>query len=330
MTPRLAFTRRHVLAGLAGSALASRARAQATLIDRPARLVVGYPGGGATDIFARLYAERLAGSYGPSVVVDNRPGASARLAVEIVRAAIPDGTTLLCTPESVLTITPHIYPATTRYDGLTDLTPVSAVASVPFAFCVAAGHPAQSLEAFLRWAADQPEIPYSSPAAGSTPQLLAALFARQGGLRMTHVSYRGTGAALVDLGAGRITAFMGTLGDLVGPHRAGTLRMLAVTAPQRLPKLPDVPAFADLGLADITGETWNVMMLPAQAPARIVEGLHAAIVRAAGDTRLRARLESMEAAPITCTPDELALRLRAEKDRWKGIVQRVGFVADGD
>jgi len=141
--------------------------------------LVGYPGGSATDIFARLCAERLAGSYAPSVVVDNRPGASARLAVEAVRATNPDGTAVLCRPESVLTITPHIHPATTRYNGLTDLTPVSAVASVPFASCVAASHPSRSIDDFLRWAEDQPEAPYSSPATGSTPQLLAELLAKQ-------------------------------------------------------------------------------------------------------------------------------------------------------
>ena len=120
------------------------------------------------------------------------------------------------------------------------------------------------------------------------------------------------------------------VGDLVGHHRTAALLILAVTAPQRLPKLPDVPAFAELRLADITDETWNVIMLPANAPARIVKELHAAIVQAAGDIRLRARLASMEAAPITCTPEDLRLRLRAENDPWKDIVKRGCFVADGE
>jgi tripartite-type tricarboxylate transporter receptor subunit TctC len=325
MTP----TRRQILAGAAASTpIATGASAQSRILDRPARIVVGYPGGGAADIFARLYAERLPASYAPSVIVDNRPGASARLAAEMVRAAAPDGATILCTPESVLTITPHIYPDTTRYDGLADFTPVSAIASVPFAFCVAASHPARSLDEFLTWAERQPEIPYSSPAAGSTPQLLAELMAKQRKLKMTHVSYRGTGAALVDLQAGRIAAVMATLGDLVEPHRAGTLRILAVTSPERMPRVPEVPSFAERGLPDITGETWNILVLPAKAPAAIVEALHAAIVQAAADEPLRARLEQMEAKPTTCTPAELAERLRSETARWKDVVRTVGFTAE--
>ncbi|HEY8610306.1 MAG TPA: tripartite tricarboxylate transporter substrate-binding protein [Roseomonas sp.] len=325
MTP----TRRQILAGTTASTLiAAGALAQSRILDRTARIVVGYPGGGAADIFARLYAERLAGPYAPSVIVDNRPGASARLAAETVRVAVPDGTTILCTPESVLTITPHIYPSTTRYDGLADFTPVSAIDSVPFAFCIAASHPARSLDEFLAWAARQAEIPYSSPAAGSTPHLLAELMAKQRGLKMTHVSYRGTGAALVDLQAGRIAAVMATLGDLVEPHRAGTLRILAVTSPDRMPRVPDVPSFAERGLPDITGETWNILVLPARAPAAIVEALHAAVVQAAGDEPLRARLEQMEAKPTTCTPAELAERLRAETARWQDIVRTVGFTGE--
>jgi tripartite-type tricarboxylate transporter receptor subunit TctC len=325
MTP----TRRQILVGAAASTLiAAGASAQSRVLDRTARIVVGYPGGGAADIFARLYAERLAGSYAPGVIVDNRPGASARLAAETVRAAAPDGATILCTPESVLTITPHIYPSTTRYDGLADFTPVSAIASVPFAFCVAASHPARSLDEFLAWAERQSEIPYSSPAAGSTPQLLAELMAKQRKLKMTHVSYRGTGAALVDLQAGRIAAVMATLGDLVEPHRAGTLHILAVTSPERMPGVPEVPSFAERGLTDITGETWNILALPAKAPAAIVEALHATIVQAAADEPLRTRLEQMEAKPTTCTPAELVERLRAETARWKDVVRTVGFTTE--
>jgi tripartite-type tricarboxylate transporter receptor subunit TctC len=321
-------TRRHVLAGIATSLAASGAAAQAPPLDRPARIVVGYPGGGAADIFARLYADRLAGNYAPSVIVENKPGASARLAVETVKSAAPDGTTILCTPESVLTITPHIYRNTTRYDGLADFVPVSAIASIPFAFAVSAQHPARTLEEFFTWAARQGDFPFSSPAAGSTPHLLAELMARQRGLQMTHVSYRGTGAALIDLGAGRIMALMATLGDLVEHHRAGKLRILAVTAPQRLPKLPDVPAFAELGLPDVTGETWNILMLPAQTPRPIVNSLYQAVVKAAQDPALRNRLDQIEAAAITCTPEEMATRLAAEHARWRNIVRTVGFVGE--
>ncbi|MCR0985582.1 Bug family tripartite tricarboxylate transporter substrate binding protein [Roseomonas populi] len=320
--------RRLLLAGAAALLPASRARAQVAVLDRPARIAIGYPAGGSIDIFARLYAERLAGPYAPSVIVDNRPGASARLAVEAVRGAAPDGATILCTPESVLTITPHIYPTTTRYDGLTDFAPVSAIAAAPFAFCVAAGHPARTLAEFAEWAAGQAEVPYSSPAAGSMPQLLAEVFARRRNLRMTHVSYRGTGAALVDLGAGRISALMTTLGDVSGQHRAGAVRILAVTAAERLAKLPEVPSFAELDLPDVTGETWNILMLPAGTPGRVVESLHAAVVRAAADPALGARLDAIDSSARTCTPEELAARLRAEYARWRDIVRAVGAVGE--
>lgn len=327
MSARTILKRRGLLAG-AASILPGGAMAQPRMLDRVARIIIGYPGGGSIDIFARHYAERLSGTYAPAVIVDNRPGASARLAVEAVKTAAPDGATILCTPESVLTITPHIYPRTTRYDGLTDFAPVSAIASAPFAFCVSARHPARDLGGFLDWAAGQSDIPFSSPAAGSMPHLLAEVLARQRNLPMTHVSYRGTGAALLDLEGGRIAAVMTTLGDVSQPHRAGSLRILAITAPDRVPTMPEVPSFAELGLHAVTGETWNILMFPAQVPGPVVDALYEAVAKAAADPELRARLGAIESKAITCTPAEMAARLRSENARWRDIVRAIGFTGE--
>ncbi|MFT8246953.1 tripartite tricarboxylate transporter substrate-binding protein [Roseomonas sp. BN140053] len=335
MVPDRGPTRRAVLrvgpSLLLAAGAARRAAAQPVerpLLDRPARVVVGYPGGGAADIIARLYAERLRGPFAPQAVVDNRPGASARLAVEAVKAAAPDGTTILCTPESVFTIYPHIYPRTTRYEVSTDFVPVSALAAFPFGVAVAASHPARDLDGFVRWARGRGEVPYASPSPGSTPHLLAAQMARARGLDLAHVAYRGTGPALVDLTAGRIALVSAVLGDLTEQHRAGAVRILASTAPARSPRLPEVPVFAELGLPELVAETWYAMLLPAGTPAPVVDALHRAIEAGSRDPQLREALARQELTAISSTPAVLAERLRAERDRWAPIVRDTGYTAE--
>jgi tripartite-type tricarboxylate transporter receptor subunit TctC len=320
-------TRRAISAALPLALLAPRLRA-ATL-DRVAKFVTGFPPGGASDIVARLLAERLAGTYAPQVVVENRPGAAARLAIEAVKAAAPDGTTLLFSPDSMFSIYPHIYRRTLRYDGLTDLIPVSGVTQFGFGWAVATSHPAKTWPEFVAWAKRQSEpIPYATPAAGSTPHFFAEQCARAYGLRMNHVAYRGMGPAFPDLYAGRLMAGVTVLGDLAEQQKGGHLRILAGSPPRRSPKLPEVPAMAELGHPELAAVEEFGVLAPLQTPPAIIQGLHAAIVEALRQPAMREALDRMDQMPLGSSPAEFAAYIRAERDRWGPIVQATGYTVE--
>lgn len=316
--------RRATLGLLAAGAAVPAARAQT--VQRPARVIVGFPPGGSSDVVARLYAERLRGLYAPTLVVDGRVGAAGRIAVEFVKGADPDGLTYLQTPASMLTLQPHVFPREVRYDALTDLIPVSTVCSYPFAFAVPKDHPAQSLPAWIDWAkAQRAELPWASPASGSAPHFIGIMLAKKAGLTMTHVPFRGAAPAVQDLIAGRLSCFIGVLGD-VSPHQGQGLRLLAVSSPARNPRFPEVPTFAELGHPDLNKDEWFGALLPANTPAPIVEGLHRAIRAAAATPEMIAALDRLEYTPTTSdSPAAFAARIRQEREDWGAVVRESGF-----
>ncbi|NMJ40107.1 twin-arginine translocation pathway signal protein [Roseomonas sp. JC162] len=319
-----AIGRRATLGLIAAGAAVPAARAQT--VPRPARVIVGFPPGGSSDVVARLYAERLRGLYAPTLVVDGRVGAAGRIAVEFVKGADPDGLTYLQTPASMLTLQPHVFPREVRYDALTDLIPVSTVCSYPFAFAVPKDHPAQTLPAWIDWAkAQRAELPWASPAAGSAPHFIGIMLAKKAGLNMTHVPFRGAAPAVQDLIAGRLTCFIGVLGD-VSPHQGQGLRLLAVSSPARNPRFPEVPTFAELGHPDLNKDEWFGALLPANTPAPIVEGLHRAIRAAAATPEMIAALDRLEYMPTTSdSPAAFAARIRQEREDWGAVVRESGF-----
>jgi tripartite-type tricarboxylate transporter receptor subunit TctC len=314
----------------AGLALATpavaRAQGAAPTVARNARIVIGFPAGGSSDIVARIYAERLRGVYAPNLIVEGRVGAAGRIAVEFVKDTDKDGTTYLQTPASMLTLQPHIFPRDVRYDALTDFIPVSTVCTFPFAFCVPMSHPARTLAEFGAWARTQPnEIPFASPAAGASPHFMGLMLAQALGIRMTHVPYRGAVPAVQDLIAGRLNAFMGVLGD-VSPQNGVGLRMLAVSSAQRNPRFPDVPTFQELGHPALTKDEWFGALLPAGTPAPIVQGLFAAISQVGNTPEMRAALERLDFNVGTSeSPAAFAARIRTEREEWGPIVRASGF-----
>ncbi len=307
-------------------ATAAPAAAGAQTLARNARLILGFPPGGSSDVVARLYAERLRGTYAPQIVVEGRVGAAGRIAVEFVKAAEPDGTTFLQTPASMLTLQPHVFPREVRYDALTDLIPVSTVCSYPFAFAVPKDHPAQSLPAWIDWArAQRRDLPWASPAAGSAPHFMGIVLAKKAGIEMTHVPFRGAAPAVQELIAGRLTCFIGVLGD-VSPQQGEGLRMLAVSSPARNPRFPAVPTFAELGHPDLNKDEWFGALLPAATPAPVVVALHRAIVAAAATPEMIAALDRLEYAPtVSASPADFAARIRQERDDWGAVVRESGF-----
>lgn len=295
-------------------------------LQRPARVIVGFPPGGSSDVVARLYAERLRGIYAPQIVVDGRVGAAGRIAVEYVKGAEADGGTWLQTPASMLTLQPHVFPREVRYDALTDLIPVSTVCSYPFAFAVPKDHPAQTLPAWIDWAkAQRRELPWASPAAGSAPHFMGIMLARRAGIEMTHVPFRGAAPAVQDLIAGRLTCFIGVLGD-VSTHHGEGLQLLAVSSEARNPRFPAVPTFAELGYPELNKDEWFGALLPAGTPAAMVTALHRAIVTAAGTPEMAAALERLEYAPtVSESPAAFVARIRRERSDWGAVVRESGF-----
>lgn len=306
-------------------ALGSARGALAQAPGRAVRTVVGFAAGGPQDIVARLYAERLRGSYAPQVIVENRTGAGGRLGVEAVKAAPPDGTVLLIAAASLLTIYPHLYGRNLRYDALTDLTPVTPVCVYPFALTVRADHPARDLAGFAAWSREKGETPFASPAAGSMPHFLGMQIGRSLGLTLTHVPYRGTAPAVQDLLGGQIPAVLVPVGGVSSYQRAGTLRILGLSSAERLDSLPGVPTFAEQDHADLSAEEWLGAFLPAHAPAELAEELRRALVAGSETQEVREGLARLDYRPLTSTSAEFVARLRMERDQWGPIVQASGF-----
>jgi tripartite-type tricarboxylate transporter receptor subunit TctC len=288
--------------GAASFALPAGAQAQTTPVPRLSRLLSGFPAGGSVDVTARVYAERLRGLFAPQVIVENRVGAAGRLAIEATRQADPDGTSFLLSPASMMTIFPALYGDRLRYAPLTDLIPVTPAVLYPFGLAVGPGAPnVRTLDELLAFARAQRGLNYASPAAGSAPHFLGVLLGRSAGAH---------------------------IGDLVPHHREGRLRLLAVTSAQRLPRLADVPTFAELGHPDLTLDEWFGFFLPARTPAPIVDGLFRAVTRASQDAGLRETLQRLELDPRTEEPASFAERIRAEQLKWAPIVQASGFRPD--
>jgi len=313
---------------LLGAALAIPALAPAIgqTVSRPTRVIVGFPPGGSSDVVARLYADKLRGIYAPSLIVEGRVGAAGRIAVEAVKAGDADGTMYLQTPASMLTLQPHVFPREVRYDALTDLIPVSTVCSFPFTLAVPASHPAKTFAELVAWMkAQSGDVPFASPAAGSAPHFLGVMLGKAIGKGVTHVPYRGAAPAVQDLVGGRLPIFIGVLGDVSPQHGSGA-RMLAMSSPQRNPRYPEVPTFAELGHPELGKDEWFGVLLPARTPAAIVNGLHAAITQVARQPDMVAALDRLEYLPtVSASPQAFADLIRRERAEYATIVRESGF-----
>ncbi len=317
--------RRGALA-LGAACLFARHGRAATAIDRTARIAIGLPPGAGTDVLARLLAEQLRGRWAPQVVVENRPGASVRLAVEHVKVSPPDGATILVTPLPVMTLTPVAFPRTTRYDPVADFAPVATLGTVRFCWMVRPDHPAQTLPAFLAWAEAKGGASFAPPVLGAPQHMIGLAVSRLSEAPLAAVSYRGSGPAMQDLLAGQIDAFVGITGDGVPAARAGQVRLLAVSGASRLVSLPEVPTLAEAGFPGLPeDEAAGAVFLPAGAASAVVEALHRAVAAAVEGPALRERLAAAEIAPLVLPPAALATRIRAEREGYAEMVRANGF-----
>jgi tripartite-type tricarboxylate transporter receptor subunit TctC len=308
----------------AAVATAPSAHAQAGP-KHPLRLIVPLPPGSTSDVVARLIGERLADGGGPPVVIDNRPGASGRIAVAALKSAAADGSTLLFAPLAVPVIVPLVF-KDAGYDPAKDLTPVAQVSTFEYALAVAANHPARDLAGLVAWARAHPkQANYGTAGAGSVPHFLGMTLGRAAGIELTHVAYRGAAAVDADLMGGQIAAGISALSDFVALHRAGKLRILATAGAQRSPLLPEVPTFRERGYRSAQAVGWQGVFAPAGTPQPVIDQLSAAIVKTLRAPGLREKLLSLDIEPTGTTPDELAAIIAADTAHWRKLVQETGF-----
>jgi tripartite-type tricarboxylate transporter receptor subunit TctC len=303
---------------------AARAQTAATAAwapARPLRFVVPFPAGGATDVVARVLAERMQDRLGQPVVVENRTGAGGNVGVESVVRAAPDGHTILMGTTGTLTVNPHLY-ASLPFDPARDLAPVSMAFATDHVLIVNPAVPARTAQEFLALARAQPgRLSYGSAGAGSSTHTVAELFKMVAGVDLQHVPYRGSAPALNDTVAGTVQVMLDQLPSAIGQIRAGTVRALAVTGPRRSRLLPDVPTMAEIGLAEAEATSWGAVMAPAGTPAPAVERLNAVLVETLGTPAVQERLAQTGADAVSSTPAELAERIRAETEMWGRVVR---------
>lgn len=323
-------TRRQVLQGAAGSAVLAAAGPAFAQASELARLLVGFPPGGTADTMCRRLAARLQPGYANSVIVDNKPGAGGKIAVQSMKSQPADGSAMLLTPMSMLGIYPHTY-KNVGYNPFTDLTPVSLSATFEFGFCIGPAVPesVRTLTDFLAWAKANPgKANFGSPASGSIPHFIGVLLGRAGGAQLTHIAYRGTGPAMIDLIGGHVAAVSGLIGDINAQMASGKVRFLGVSGEKRSRFAPQVPTYAEQGFKDLVFSEWYGIYLPPGAKPDVVRRLHAALVPALASPELAQGIAAMALEPASSTPDELEARLTADTQRWGPIVRSIGFSAD--
>lgn len=294
------------------------------------RIVVGYPPGGSVDIVARKLAERLAPQRVRHAIVENKPGAAGRLAVDELRRAPADGSAVLLTPASVVTLYPHVY-RQLSYDPFADLAPVAPVCASGFALAVGPRVPESvaSIEAFARWCRANPAAAQCGNAgAGSMPHLLALLLGRELGIELAHVPYRAGGAAMQAVAAGELAAALATESSARTLQQAGKLRVLATSWAERSPFLPAVPTFREQGLAALTQREWFGVLAPARTPTATAEALAEALRSLAQDADVRQTWDRAALLPEVGTPAQLAASMRQEHAFWGGLVKATGFAPE--
>jgi tripartite-type tricarboxylate transporter receptor subunit TctC len=296
------------------------------------KIINGFPAGGTADATSRRVGDKLGGTaYAKNAaVVENKPGAGGRIAVETVKAAAPDGATLLLTPYSCMSIYPHIYKSLS-YDPFKDFVPVSIAAVMTHALAVGPMVPAsvKTVKDFLAWAKANPDkASYGSPAAGSTPHFLGALLGINNAVELKHVPYRGSLPAVADMIGGTIAATSTPTGDALANHKGGKIRILATSGAKRTPFTPDVATYAEQGFGELTTEEWFGFYLPARTPANVVANANAAINAALKDKAVIDSLGLMGLVAQGSTPAEMDKSQKDENVRWGPLVKKVGFTAE--
>jgi tripartite-type tricarboxylate transporter receptor subunit TctC len=292
------------------------------------RIVVPFPPGQSVDVLPRILAEALSRRLPHPVVVENRPGGVGTIGTEVVVRAAPDGHTLGMGAVSTLAVNPALLPRQ-PYDIGRDLAPVAKLFDVALALAVNPSVPAADLPGLVRWLRDNPGARYASAGPATTPHLTGELFAHRLGLDLVHVPYRGSGPAMSDVVAGVVPLTFDTVTSALPQARGGRLRLLAITTAARLERLPETPTVAETVSPGFEAVAWGGLVAPAGTPEPLIKIINAEIYHALVDPAVADRFADLGAAATPGSPEAFRAFIRAETEKWGGLVRATGVRLDG-
>jgi len=324
---KLTTVRKMFAAAVAATCLAIPSALADDYPSRPITIIVPFPPGGSSDIVMRLVASKASETLKQTIVIENRPGAAGNVAAMATKNAPPDGYLLMLGHTGTHAINPTLYDDL-KFDPIKDFTPITGLVTFNNILNVPAASPAKTVAELVTYAKTKPEgLSYGSQGVGTGGHLLGVLFAKQAGIKLVHVPYRGVAPAVTDTVAGRVDMlFAGYLSS--GSHvEAGRLRLLAIAGSTRHPRLPDVPTTAEAGYPDVRMDQWFGLFAPAKTPAAIVQKLNAEFVKALQSAEVRERVLSQVFSVMTTKPEELGAIVARDIARLGQVVKDSGAKA---
>lgn len=301
--------------------------AHAEYPDQPVQIVVPFAAGGTVDIVARLVSEPLAKAIGGTVIVDNRPGASGMIGSQNVANAKPDGYRLLAN-SSIHVIVPSLYSKIT-YSVLNDFQPISMISSVPLVLVGAPSAPFTNLKELIDWSKSQANgLSYATAGNGSTPHLAGELLGKETNIKVVHIPYKGSGAAMIDVMGGQVPVMFDALTAVMTHIKSGKLRAIAVAGDKRSPMLPDVPTFAELGYANFELSTWHGLWAPKKTPKPIVDKLSQELQRISRLPEVEKRISDLGGTTVGSTAEQFDAYQRSEYKKWGEMIKRLNITVE--
>jgi tripartite-type tricarboxylate transporter receptor subunit TctC len=310
---------------LAGAALSASHAAAQNYPDKPVRMIVPFPAGGAADIVARQVAQGLSAGTGAQFIVDNRAGAGGAIGTEAAARASADGYTLLFASSSSLSINPHLG-VKASYDVLRDFTPIALMGFAPNVLVVHPSVPARSVKELIGVAKSKPGVlNFASNGPGTLSHLTGELFMQRAGIKMVHIPYKGAAPATIDIMAGNVSVLFAAYPSISAQERTGRLRALAVTSAKRVEIAPNLPTVAEAALPGFESSQWWGLYGPAGLPDTIVKRLNAESNKVLQTAEVKKRLAADGAEPGGGTPQQLAAYHRADFEKWGKVVRAAGI-----
>ncbi len=319
-----------MLAAMAMAALAPAATAQTTAYPaKSIKLVVPFSPGGVTDTSGRLVADQLSKRLGQTVVVDNKPGASGNIGAQQVAVAEPDGYTLVLAFDGTMVINPHVFDKV-PFDTEKDFASVGKIGDAILILVAHPDVPVKTLQDVIKLSKSKPEgLSYGTSGTGGTPHIAGELFKLKTGANLVHIPYKGGGQALIDVLGGSVPLVYTAVAGALQHVKTGKLRAIAVSSPQRVASLPDVPTFIESGVADFTISSWVGLMAPARTPKPVIDKLNAELNAVLNDADVRARLDTLGITATPGTPAKFAEEISRDLARFGAVVKSAGIKGGG-